>query len=149
MKLNIDVKGLKQLKTKLKDLEKLNSSELLEAVARPIENATQEAFANETDPWGVSWVNQDSPTYNHLNQTDSMHGSLHSIVNSKKEVIVGVNAVSKDGYNYPAVQQFGTKDERVPARPFLPVDIKGNLAPEVLKDIKESLKEVLEEKFEA
>mgnify|MGYP006921594836 CR=1 FL=1 len=147
MQFQTDIKGLDAYKKKLAQLANLSELQLIEAVARPIENATQDALENETDPWGNAWVNQDSPTYNHLNKTNSMHSSLHSTVNSKREAVVGMNAVSKDGYNYPAVQQFGTKDKKVPARSFFPIDLDGNLAPDVESEIEENLNDLLESIF--
>lgn len=147
MQFDVNITGLDAYKKKLTEIAKLSEVQLIEVVARPIENSVQDAFESETDAWGNPWVNQDSKTYNHLNKTDSMHGSLHSKVNSKREAVVGINAVSESGYNYPAVQQFGTKDEKVPARPFFPIDLDGNLAPDVEQDIEEGLNDLLESVF--
>jgi phage virion morphogenesis protein len=38
--------------------------------------------------------------------------------------LVGTNAQSEKGFNYPEVQQFGTKDKKIPARPWLGLDDK-------------------------
>ena len=129
MQLNITVTGVKELEKKLKTLSQLDEKALLEGVANPIENSIRDSFENEKDPWGKSWVKKDSPTYNRLYKTGNMQGSLHSKVN-KKSVIVGFNALSKKGFNYPAVHQFGTKKSKsegrgIPARAFMPVDKNG------------------------
>jgi phage gpG-like protein len=130
---------------KLQQLQnKLNDNELLEIIARPIENTTRDSFASETDPWGKPWVNQDSPTYHHLDSTShNMQGSLHSKVNRDKSVEVGFNAISKDGFPYPAVHQFGSKDGRIPQRAFMPVDSDGKLETGLKKDILEDIEEWL------
>lgn len=148
MQFKADLKGLEPLEKKLKYLSDITEDELLEGVAKPIMSATIESFANETDPWGNPWVKQDSPTYNHLDRTDNMKSSLSSKV-SKGSVHVGLGAVSKDGYNYPAVQQFGSKKEsgrgsNIPARAFMPVDIDGNLEPSVEADVIESVTDLIE-----
>lgn len=149
MQLNIDLKGVEELNKKMKTLASLDENDLLEGVANPIENSVRDSFANETDPWGNAWVKQDSPTYNHLDsESHNMQGSLHSKVN-KGNVSVGFNAVSEDGYNYPAVQQFGSKKEsgrgsNIPARAFMPVDIDGNLEPSVEAEIIESVTDLIE-----
>ena len=148
--ININQDDLSKIKKSFKNLEKLDESQLLEAAARPIENSTRDSFEDEKDPWGNSWANQSSKTYNHLDSTDhNLQGSLHSTVNSGK-VTVGFNAVSDKGYPYAAVHQFGSKKSsgrgsNIPARPFMPIDIDGNLEPTVEKEIIENIEDFLEE----
>ena len=144
MQLKVDLTGVKELNKKLKDLSNLSENDFLEGVGNPIQNSIRDSFENETDPWGNAWVNKDSKTYHHLDSTShNMQGSLHSKVN-KSSVSVGFNAVSAQGYNYPAVHQFGTKDGKIPARPFMPVDINGNLEPRVQADIIKSVGDLIE-----
>jgi len=144
----------------LDKLAYLETKELLEAVANPIENATKEAFQTETDPWGTPWVNQTSKTYNHLqskfdpdpkkrDKGADMFGSLYSIVTGES-ARVGTNAVSEDGYLYPAVHQFGSKKSKgpganIPKRAFLPIDENEELAPDVENEVDEVLDMFLED----
>lgn len=158
MQVKIDIKGMKQFQNSLEKIAKLSEADLLMTVARPIENSVKESFENETDPWGNAWVNQDSPTFFHLdsgqnpkkkNNRGHMKESLHSKVNSAREVTVGINVQSENGYDYSAIQQFGSKKSSgrgsgIPARPFFPIDLNGNLAPDVERDIKEGLNLMLE-----
>ncbi|WP_324171996.1 phage virion morphogenesis protein [Sulfurimonas sp.] len=160
MQVKIDVKGMKQFQNKLNEIAKLSELQLLECVSSPIMEATQIAFETETDPWGNPWENTQSKTFHHLDSAENPHNSndtgmrndLHATVNSKKEVVVGFSVVSDGGYAYPAVHQFGSKKSSgrgsgIVARPFLPVDIDGNLAPEVKKDIEKNLNSLLESVF--
>ena len=149
MQLKLDLKGIETLNQKIKTLASLDEKALLEGVANPIENSIRDSFENKKDPWGKSWVKKDSPTYHHLDsESHNLQGSLHSKIN-KTNVTVGFNAVSKDGYNYPAVHQFGSvkssgRGSNIPARPFMPVDINGNLEPKVEDEIIESVTDLIE-----
>ena len=154
MQLKVDLTGIKELQKKLKDLSNLSENDLLENVAYPVMEATEKSFERETDPWGKAWVNKDSKTFHHLDsmqnpnpkaraESGDMKGSLHSTVN-KGSVYIGFPNVSQGGFAYPMVHQFGTKDGKIPARPFMPVDINGNLEPRVQADIMQSVGDLIE-----
>lgn len=57
--------------------------------------------------------------YSILQDTGALKKSIQAATVGKYNVTVYTKLHSKDGYYYPAVHQFGSKDGKVPARPFM------------------------------
>ena len=143
---------LAELAERLEDLRPA----LLEA-AQVIQNSTEEAFESGVSPWGKTWTPLASSTLDAkgasalnplstgkmLYESGRLRESLYiSVGMDARSVEVGVNAHAK-GYPYPAVHQFGTRDAKVPARPFLPMDSSGELERGVSEEILEAFQEYL------
>ncbi len=62
---------------------------------------------------------------------------------NSRSASVGFNVVSEKGYPYPEVHQYGTKDGKLKARPFLPMDEDGELA----RHVEEEILDILDEHF--
>jgi len=141
--------ALRELLTKTKNLKKP-----MEAIGSYLSNVAEESFDTETSPSGEAW----SPLAESTKKYKEKHGGdkiLQSGSRTLREsvgyqadeegVIVGVNAYSSKGYPYPAVHQFGTtKNDKIPSRPFMPVDVQGELYSGAGEEIIAILKEYLE-----
>lgn len=118
-----------------------------------LQNVTEEAFETQSSPGGDPWTPLSQRTVTGKIQR---HGDERKMLwdegttqrsltydADNEGVAIGVNAYSADGYPYPIVQQFGTEDGVIEARPFLPIDPDGNLDEDVENEVVEILKEVL------
>ena len=147
--MRIDAKNIESVQEQLRHLAKKldDPSELMANIAETLHTLTDEAFEFERAPNGTQWADLKPATWKRkrtkkkLYESGRLQGSLYAS-SGKNEDIVGVNAVSKKGYPYPAVHQFGSK--RVPARPFLPIDADGDMYEEVVEEIVEMIEEYLE-----
>lgn len=111
------------------------------SVANLLLNTTEEAFASETSPLdGAPWEPLSAATLANkkgkpLYESGKMQDSLIAFSDNDSAAI-GFNATSK-GYPYPAVHQFGTQDEKIDARPFMPFDENGDITDEIKDGILE------------
>ena len=104
---------------------------LFEALANELYTLAEYALEHEQDPDGGAWRPLAPATRARKLKRHGLARRLHEsgelrerleTESDRQSATVGTNSVSKTGYPYPAVQQFGTEDGRVPARPFLPFD---------------------------
>ena len=121
-----------RLRTKGEDL-----GPLFLALANELYTLAEYALEHEQDPDGRAWRPLAPATRARKLKRHGLARRLHEsgelrlrldTESDRHSATVGTNITSKTGYPYPAVQQFGTDDGRVPARPFLPFDpISGDL----------------------
>lgn len=123
-----------------------NLDPVMAEIANLLQNTVEEAFEQKADPvQGTPWQTLSPITiaakakrgYSVPSRPLYGDGTMQRSVNhrsSATQAIVGVNAMQR-GYPYPAVHQFGTKDGKIPARRFLPVDDNGNLARHVEEEV--------------
>ena len=104
---------------------------LFEALANELYTLAEYALEHEQDPDGGAWRPLAPATRAQKLKRHGLARRLHEsgelrlrldTESDRQSATVGTNIVSQTGYPYPAVQQFGTNDGRVPARPFLPFD---------------------------
>ena len=148
MQVQVKLQGLDEIVSKLENLRvKTDEIEgaLLEAVGRPLYNATSKAFQTQTSPFGQKWKALNAATLKAkkgrgkiLLDRGKLSDSL-AIQVSNKKLFVGVNAGEK--FQYGLSHQFGSKKRNIPARPFLPIDENGLLPDEMVKKIQRNLRE--------
>lgn len=136
---NIDevIKAIQAIEAKANDL-----SPVFAEIANHLYNAADQAFDDETSPDGTEWAPLADLTIKQKGHDRKLHntGSQRETLiadSDKHSATVGTNAVSKEGYAYPAVMQFSAEDGKVPARHFLPFteerDLMGNTKDSVLE----------------
>jgi phage virion morphogenesis protein len=151
-----DVLGaIEQLHRKMADL-----SQPMNDIGKYLMNITEESFDNERSPDGEAW----HPLAESTRAYKAKYGG-HKILQSKDSntvgslnhdatdtsVIVGVNAVSAKGYEYPIAHQFGTdkagrgRNVKIPARPFFPITHDGELIDGAREEVLEIIMEFLGE----
>ena len=151
-----DVLGaIEQLHRKIGDM-----SQPMERIGIYLTNITEESFDNERSPEGDAW----HPLAESTRAFKAKYGG-HKILQSKDRntresithdatdasVMVGVNAYSAKGYEYPIVHQFGTdkagksKSVRIEARPFFPITQDGELIDGAKEEVLEIIMEFLGE----
>ena len=99
---------------------------LFAALANELYTLAEFALENEQDPDGGAPATRARKLKRHgfirkLHESGELRERLDT-ESDRQSATVGTNIVSKTGYPYPAVQQFGTQDGQIPARPFLPFD---------------------------
>ncbi|ODS24185.1 hypothetical protein AB835_04715 [Candidatus Endobugula sertula] len=126
---NIDeiLKQIAQIEARADDLRPV-----FDEIANHLYNLTEEALESETSPDGTPWEPLSPITIErkgHDRMLEDQRDLRESIGydSDHEPATVGVNALSKTGYPYPAVQQEGTENGHVPARPYFPFDEDGDL----------------------
>jgi len=109
-----------------------NLRPVFDEIANHLYNITEDALESNSSPDGTAWEPLSPFTIARkghgrmLDDKGDMRENI-SIDSDSESASIGTNSISKTGYPYPAVQHFGTEDERTPARPFLPFDETGDL----------------------
>jgi phage gpG-like protein len=148
------IQGMDKLQNTLSELIKAtNANAIASRVTTLIRKATARALTKETSPFtGAKWkpltpeYAKRKKKYYANKRILERDGNLKKIVSRKVgegERVIGTTAKSAKGYPYPAVHQFGSRNGLIPARPFLPIDGKGALAPSVKKEIDADLEALL------
>nr|DAR66818.1 MAG TPA: virion morphogenesis protein [Caudoviricetes sp.] len=139
----IEVKGLAELQTKLKSLQNIDkkTKPLMQTLGNILQNETEVSFENESSPFGQKWQALKPSTIRQKQKLGKSSNILRSDGNLADKWIVKAddkkatvsNNTNKNGFAYGLVHQFGTnkvgrsKNVRIAARPFLPVDKSGHL----------------------
>ncbi|WP_455756489.1 phage virion morphogenesis protein [Sulfurimonas sp.] len=140
--MQIETIGLDDIRDDLKAIEDKTEDikPLLKELANHLTNTIEESFEDETSPDGTKWTpikfrkGDHSPSkilYDHGHMQNSLHSRVY-----KQSLTIGVNATA-DGYQYPLVHQFGTKDKKIEARPFMPIKLDGSLYDNTEKELGE------------
>lgn len=117
-------------------------------------NTMEDSFDNEQSPDGTPWhplkesTKRSKAKRGEHKMLQSKDSNMYESINSQADahsVIAGVNAFSKDGYPYPLVHQFGSKDGTIVARSFAPITKDGNLTRGVEEEIYSILEDYLRE----
>lgn len=124
-------------------------SPLTEEIANHLYNLTDEAFEVESSYTGTPWARLAASTVKQKGNSKALYheGTLQRSLfadSDNTSAVVGVNATA-NGYAYPAVHQYGSKDGKVPARPYLPFDEHGEVYDTVVNDILLMVGDYLEE----
>ncbi len=144
MQVVLELQELESLKDKLKDFNtNIQIKEpLLRELGNYLYNSARDSFEKEQDWNGKVWSPLSSTTYllkQKKGKPDKklfFDGSLQDkfiTQYTSNSVSVGTNATTKDGFLYPTVMQFGTKNAgrnkkvTIPDRPFLPINLDGSL----------------------
>jgi len=150
MQVSIEVKGIEELNARLKYLKELgeDTAPLMAELANHLYNVIDTSFEKEQTPDGISWnpINPrkgDKHPEKKLYDEGVMQGSLSQDSNSD-EAIVGLNATA-NGYPYPIVHQFGTKDGTIEARAFMPIHEDGTIYGDTLKELEEIAEDYIKE----
>ncbi len=150
-------KSVKELNAYLKTLKnKLSQEQLqypLNCAGRKIRTVIEESFINQASPDGKPWEPLAKSTKmkklknNKSSRILRQDGYLQDnweIATTKNQVKVFNNSkAEKVGYGIN--HQFGNSSKKIPARPFLPIDDKGNLNKELEKDILKIFENFLKE----
>lgn len=139
----IEVKGLEELQTKLKSLQNIEkkTKPLMQTLGNILQNEIEASFENESSPFGQKWQALKPSTIRQKQKLGKSSNILRSDGNLADKWIVKAddkkatvsNNTNKNGFAYGLVHQFGTnkagrsKNVRIAARPFLPVDKSGHL----------------------
>ena len=139
----IEVKGLEELQTKLKSLQNIEkkTKPLMQTLGNILQNEIEASFENESSPFGQKWQALKPSTIRQKQKLGKSSNILRSDGNLADKWIVKAddkkatvsNNTNKNGFVYGLVHQFGTnkagrsKNVRIAARPFLPVDKSGHL----------------------
>ncbi|MCF6207684.1 MAG: phage virion morphogenesis protein [Sulfurovum sp.] len=136
-------KAFRKLIARGKDL-----SPVTEEIANHLYNLTDEAFEVERAHNGTPWEWLSDATLKRKGHNKKLYdqGTLQGSLwqkSDRKGAYVGVNATA-NGYKYSAVHQFGTRDGKIPARPFLPFNESEEVYDDVIEDILEMIGDYLE-----
>ncbi len=160
--MQVEVTGLEDLQETLENLEEKTQETLplMRELKNHLYNVISESFETQTTPNGKKWspikIRTIHDTYKGksrytkkgvqtkafsrfstgrkiLFDTGHMQKSLYHDT-KKWNLTVGLNATA-DGYAYPLVHQFGSKN--VIARPFMPIKSNGELYENVQKELEE------------
>ena len=139
----IEVKGLEELQTKLKSLQNIDkkTKPLMQTLGNILQNEIEASFENESSPFGQKWQALKPSTIKQKQRRGKSLNILRSdgnladrwIVKADDKKATVSNNTNKNGFAYGLVHQFGTnkagrsKNIRIAARPFLPVDKSGHL----------------------
>jgi len=142
--LDISQDHIEQAMKKIKDTKPL----MLE-LGNHLYNISLDSFEHEKDPNGNPWTPLKASTLENKSTSKMLYdeGTMqNNLINksSSNEVAVGIGATF-NGYLYPAVQQFGTKDGKVEDRAFMPINKDMNLYSEVEGELEEIVIEFIEE----
>ena len=159
----IEVKGLEELQTKLKSLQNIDkkTKPLMQTLGNILQNETEVSFENESSPFGQKWQALKPSTIRQKQKLGKSSNILRSDGNLADKWIVKAddkkatvsNNTNKNGFAYGLVHQFGTnkvgrsKNIKIPARPFLPVDKSGNLPSRVKDVVKKVVIKFVEDSF--
>ena len=142
------VEGLEHIREKFQELKNKaqDTSPLMAELANHLYNVVDTSFEKQETPDGISW-NPIKPRKNDnhpekmLYDEGIMQGSL-SAESNNDEAMVGLNATS-NGYPYPIVHQFGTKDGKVEARAYMPIHEDGSIYEDTGKELEEIVEDYL------
>lgn len=159
----IEVKGLEELQTKLKSLQNIDkkTKPLMQTLGNILQNEIEASFENESSPFGQKWQALKPNTIRQKQKLGKSSNILRSDGNLADKWIVEAddkkatvsNNTNKNGFAYGLVHQFGTnkagrsKNVKIPARPFLPVDRSGNLPGRVKDVVKKVVIKFVEDGF--
>lgn len=159
----IEVKGLEELQTKLKSLQNIDkkTKPLMQTLGNILQNKIEDSFENESSPFGQKWQALKPSTIRQKQKLGKSSNILRSDGNLADKWIVKAddkkatvsNNTNKNGFAYGLVHQFGTnkvgrsKNIKIPARPFLPVDKSGNLPSRVKDVVKKVVIKFVEDSF--
>ena len=159
----IEVKGLEELQTKLKSLQNIDkkTKPLMQTLGNILQNEIEASFENESSPFGQKWQALKPSTIRQKQKLGKSSNILRSDGNLADKWIVKAddkratvsNNTNKKGFAYGLVHQFGTnkagrsKNVKIPARPFLPVDRSGNLPGRVKDVVKKVVIKFVEDGF--
>ena len=151
----IEVKGLEELQTKLKSLQNIDkkTKPLMQTLGNILQNEIEASFENESSPFGQKWQALKPSTIRQKQKLGKSSNILRSDGNLADKWIVKAddkkatvsNDTNKNGFAYGLVHQFGSnkigrsRNIKIPARAFLPVDKNRNLP----KDLEDVVKKVV------
>lgn len=159
----IEIKGLKKLQNKLESLQSIENKTkpLMQTLGNILQNEIEASFENESSPFGQKWQALKPNTIRQKQKLGKSSNILRSDGNLADKWIVKAddkkatvsNNTNKNGFAYGLVHQFGTnkagrsKNVKIPARPFLPVDRSGNLPGRVKDVVKKVVIKFVEDGF--
>lgn len=128
---------------------------VMDSAGEYLRNTIEESFASGRSADGEVWSPLADSTLNQKHKDGSMQsmgkllyaeGTLFESIDyeaTSHDLTVGVNAYSDGDYPYPVVHQFGSKDGKTPARPFMPINSDGELYDNVKEELIDLLKDFL------
>lgn len=146
--MQIKLEGMDKVDKTLKGIENklIHTAPLMAELANHLYNTVETSFQTQKTPDGISWNPIKKTTHKKIDGSQKilyasghMQNSLYQDSNNKKASI-GLNA-TKGGYPYPLIQQFGTKDNKIEARAFMPIKLDGSL----YKNVENQLEEIIED----
>ena len=159
----IEVKGLEELQAKLKSLQNIEkkTKPLMQTLGNILQNEIEASFENESSPFGQKWQALKPSTIKQKQRRGKSLNILRSdgnladrwIVKADDKKATVSNNTNKNGFAYGLVHQFGTnkagrsKNVKIPARPFLPVDRGGKLPSRIENIIKTKIINFIERIF--
>ena len=159
----IEIKGLKKLQNKLESLQSIENKTkpLMQTLGNILQNEIEASFENESSPFGQKWQALKPSTIRQKQKLGKSSNILRSDGNLADKWMVKAddkkatvsNNTNKNGFAYGLVHQFGTnkagrsKNVKIPARPFLPVDRSGNLPGRVKDVVKKVVIKFVEDGF--
>lgn len=145
----IEIKGFDKVQTKLKNLQNLNKNTkpLIKTLGLILQNEIEDSFENEKSPFGKAWTPLAKSTLDKKKKSAKSDRILRNegnladrwITKADKDKATVSNNIKSKGFAYGLSHQFGTnkagrsRNVKIPARPFLPVDADGKL-PSCTKD---------------
>ena len=113
----------------------------LKVIGNVVKNHTTEAFRHPTyrpSPWSPR--KDTKSTHPLLIKSGDLRRNFRSVVTGPDTVVVGTKV------KYAGYHQFGTK--HMPARPFFPIDERGQLTPTVQRDIKDNVEAIYKKEID-
>lgn len=154
MQVTLQVLELPGVKRKLEEIGQhiSNTTPLMKEMGNYLYNITRDSFNEEKDPKGRSWtplspttvqrkIEDGKPSRILYEDGDLQDKFIYQA--TKDEIVLGTNA-NYNGYSYPTVHQFGTKDGKTPARAFMPITLDGRLYDDVEKELEEIVIDFIE-----
>ena len=158
----IEVKGLEAIEVKLKKLQDIgtNTKPLMQTLGNILQNEIEDAFENETSPFGQKWAALKPSTLKQKTRQGKGSKILRSegyladrwITKADSDQVSVSNNIKKNGFAYGLTHQFGTNNAfgrgvKIPARPFLPVDKSGRLPNRTKRAIEDATIDFIVEKL--
>lgn len=154
----IETKGLEAIEAKLKKLQEIgtNTKPLMQTLGNILQNEIEDAFENETSPFGQKWAALKPGTLKQKTKQGKGSKILRSegyladrwVTKADNDRASVSNNIKKNGFAYGLTHQFGTNNAfgrgiKIPARPFLPVSKKGTLPSKTKKAIRGTIIEFI------
>lgn len=150
MQVSIEVQDLGLTQDKLNQIasEISNTKPLMLELGNHLYNIARDSFEHEKDPYGNNWspIKESTKKYKTTAKMLFDSGTMqNNLINksSNSQAIVGIDATYMD-FSYPAMHQFGSKDGKLPARPFMPINEDMSLYDDVEDELEDIVFEFIE-----
>jgi len=150
MQVSIELQDLGLTQDKLNQIasEISNTKPLMLKLGNHLYSIAVDSFEHEKDPSGNPWTPLKESTKKYKTTAKMLYdeGDMQrNLINrsTSSQAIVGIDSVFSD-FSYPVMHQFGSKDGKLPARPFMPIKEDMSLYDDVEDELEDIVFEFIE-----